>query len=175
MSISRSIMVPIHPSGRNMRSVWTFPTGSYSGAHFAVYPPRLPELCIRASTSEAGCCPSCGSPWARVTKSQVTDTRPGKNVGKGKSGTNDDPNQSLHQRDISRYRQQLSRVTLGWRPTCKCDAGSPVPCWILDPFSGAGTTALAAERLGRDSVNIDTSAAYSELARQRLLEDKKKR
>jgi len=160
---------------RNMRSVWTFPTQPYGGAHFAVYPSRLPELCIRASTSEAGCCLSCGSPWARVTKSRVTDTRPGKNVGKGKSGTNDDPNQSLHQRDISRYRQQLSRVTLGWRPTCKCNAGPPVPCWILDPFSGAGTTALAAERLGRDSINIDTSEAYNELARQRLLEDKKKR
>ena len=115
---------------RNMRSVWTFPTQPYGGAHFAVYPSRLPELCIRASTSEVGCCLSCGSPWARVTKSQVTDTRPGKNVGKGKSGTNDDPSQSLHQRDISLYRQQLSRVTLGWRPTCKCNAGSPVPCWI---------------------------------------------
>jgi len=48
---------------RNMRSVWTFPAGSYSGAHFATYPPRLPELCIRASTSEAGCCLSCGAPY----------------------------------------------------------------------------------------------------------------
>jgi len=165
MSISRSIMVPVNPLGRNMRSVWTFPAGSYSGAHFAAYPPRLPELCIKASTSEAGCCPSCGSPYARVTdKGEVTSTG-------GAVKLDVAINRYVKRRSILSHQT----ASLGWRPTCKCDADPPVPCRILDPFSGAGTTALAAERLGRDSINIDTSEAYNELARQRLLEDKKKR
>ena len=148
---------------RNMHSVWTFPTGSYYGAHFAVYPPRLPELCIRASTSEVGCCPSCGSPYAR-------EVSPGITIGRAENIT---PS-CVSSVKVSRAGGKSSE-TLGWRPTCKCNASPPVPCRILDPFSGAGTTALAAERLGRDSVNIDTSEAYNELARQRLLEDKKKR
>lgn len=33
---------------RNKRSVWTVPTHSYSGAHFATYPPKLIEPCILA-------------------------------------------------------------------------------------------------------------------------------
>ena len=169
---------------RNMHSVWTFPVRSYSGAHFATYPPRLPELCIRASTSEAGCCLSCGAPYARMIdrgmpldewkKAMGADSSGGYH-GKAKkdySGAKAQDASELKSRILD---SAVEKITSGWRPTCKCDAGPPVPCWILDPFSGAGTTALAAERLGRDSINIDTSEAYNELARQRLLEDKKKR
>ncbi len=39
---------------------------------------------------------------------------------------------------------------------------------ILDPFSGSGTTLVAAELLGRDSLGIDISVEAVELARQRL-------
>jgi DNA modification methylase len=35
---------------RNKRSVWTVPTGSYSGAHFATFPPELIEPCILAGS-----------------------------------------------------------------------------------------------------------------------------
>lgn len=35
---------------RNARSVWTISTKPYSGAHFAVFPPELPERCIKAGT-----------------------------------------------------------------------------------------------------------------------------
>ena len=39
-------------TGRNKRSVWTITTRPYKEAHFAVFPPELPELCIKAGTSE---------------------------------------------------------------------------------------------------------------------------
>jgi len=43
----------INPDGmRNKRSVWTINTKPYKEAHFAVFPPKLPELCIKAGTSE---------------------------------------------------------------------------------------------------------------------------
>ena len=39
---------------------------------------------------------------------------------------------------------------------------------ILDPFIGSGTTAVAAERCGRECIGIDISGAYIEEARERL-------
>ena len=38
--------------GRNKRSVWTITTKPYKEAHFAVFPPELPELCIKAGSKE---------------------------------------------------------------------------------------------------------------------------
>ncbi len=40
---------------------------------------------------------------------------------------------------------------------------------ILDPFSGAGTTALAASKLGRHCIGIDLNRDYCELAKNRLI------
>jgi len=39
---------------RNRRSVWTIATKPYPEAHFATFPPELPELCIRAGCPEGG-------------------------------------------------------------------------------------------------------------------------
>jgi hypothetical protein len=44
---------------------------------------------------------------------------------------------------------------------------------ILDPFMGSGTTAIAAEMLGRKWVGIDTSEEYIDQANQRLTEWRK--
>jgi len=38
--------------GKNKRSVWKINTKPYKEAHFAVFPPKLPELCIKAGSSE---------------------------------------------------------------------------------------------------------------------------
>jgi len=37
---------------RNKRSVWTINTQTYKEAHFAVFPPKIPELCIKAGSKE---------------------------------------------------------------------------------------------------------------------------
>ncbi len=50
---------------RNNRDVWTINNYPYSQAHFATFPPKLIEPCIRAGTSDKGCCIECGSPWKR--------------------------------------------------------------------------------------------------------------
>lgn len=39
-------------STRNRRDVWTIPTKPFPGAHFATFPPTIPELCIRAGSAE---------------------------------------------------------------------------------------------------------------------------
>lgn len=50
-------------------------------------------------------------------------------------------------------------------------AGSPRGGVVLDPFGGAGTTGLVADRLGRDAVLIELNPEYAEIARRRLAGD----
>lgn len=40
-----------NPNGRNARDVWTIATVPFPGAHFAVFPPALPERCILAGSA----------------------------------------------------------------------------------------------------------------------------
>lgn len=42
---------------------------------------------------------------------------------------------------------------------------------VLDPFCGTGTSLIVARRLGRNSIGIDISKSYVELARQRIVAD----
>lgn len=87
------------PDGRrNKRSVWTMATAPFSEAHFATFPPELPELCINAG-------------------SKPGDT-------------------------------------------------------ILDPFSGAGTTALVADRLQRHAIGIELNPEYAAMSERRLNRDR---
>lgn len=50
-------------------------------------------------------------------------------------------------------------------------AGCPAGGTVLDPFGGAGTTALVAARLQRNAILIELNPAYAELARARVAED----
>lgn len=38
--------------GANMKSVWTIPVRPFKGAHFATFPEKLPELCIKAGSKK---------------------------------------------------------------------------------------------------------------------------
>jgi hypothetical protein len=46
-----------------------------------------------------------------------------------------------------------------------------VPCRTLDPFGGAGTVGLVADRLGRDATLIELSSDYCAMARDRIKGD----
>ena len=50
-------------------------------------------------------------------------------------------------------------------------AGCPLGGVVLDPFSGAGTIGLVADRLGRDAILIDLNPEYCEMARARIKGD----
>jgi len=47
-------------------------------------------------------------------------------------------------------------------------AGCPKGGLVLDPFGGAGTTALIAERLGRETILIELNPQYAAMAERRL-------
>ena len=50
-------------------------------------------------------------------------------------------------------------------------AGSQLGDTILDPFLGSGTTALVADRLGRNCIGIELSESYAAMARCRCEDD----
>ena len=141
---------------RNLRDVWTIPSQPYPEAHFATFPEALVEKPILAGTSEKGCCAECGAPWERVTENKpmvIDRSERTHELGRTRaSGTMTAPAESK---------------TTGWRPTCTHDA-AVVPCTVLDPFAGSGTTLAVARRLGRNGVGIEPNPAYVKLAEKRL-------
>jgi DNA modification methylase len=142
------------PGGRNKRSVWTVASQPFSGAHFATYPPALIEPCILAGTSAKGACPACGAPWVRlVEREQLKRDRPNDYTKRtGEAGTGNSCANSV---------AGVAVETVGWEPSCECDVGDPVPCVVLDPFGGAGTTAIVAEGHGRDWILCELNADYA--------------
>ena len=50
-------------------------------------------------------------------------------------------------------------------------AGCPQGGVVLDPFFGAGTTGLVADRLGREALGIELNPEYIEIARRRIEAD----
>ncbi|MDE2107319.1 MAG: site-specific DNA-methyltransferase [Patescibacteria group bacterium] len=50
-------------------------------------------------------------------------------------------------------------------------ASCPVGGTVLDPFFGAGTTGLVADRLGRKYIGIELNPTYAEMARKRIEAD----
>jgi DNA modification methylase len=50
-------------------------------------------------------------------------------------------------------------------------AGCPKGGTVLDPFGGAGTTGLVADRLQRDAVLIELNPAYTGMANRRMVDD----
>jgi site-specific DNA-methyltransferase (adenine-specific)/site-specific DNA-methyltransferase (cytosine-N4-specific) len=51
------------------------------------------------------------------------------------------------------------------------EAGCPDGGTVLDPFFGAGTTGLVADRLKRSCVGIELNPEYAEIARKRIRDD----
>ena len=147
-------------SGANLRNVWTIATHSFKDAHFATFPPALVEPCIKAGTSERGVCGECGAPWKRQVETKN---------GRGRSWHDHVDDQSRGQRGDS-CPDGYERTTTGWVPTCEHKADT-VPAVVLDCFAGSGTIGLVADRLQRDSVLIELSPEYAEMAGRRIKAD----
>lgn len=129
--------------------------------HFATFPTEIPRRAIKAGTSEKGCCPACGAPWRRiVAREKLTRHRPNAITKRdGADGTGNHCANTV---------AGVATRTTGWEPTCQCPPADPVPCTVLDPFLGSGTTVAVARELGRHGVGCELNPEYAALARIRI-------
>jgi DNA modification methylase len=159
---------------RNKRSVWEIATQPFKEAHFATFPMKLVEPCILAGTSEKGCCPKCGAPWSReVDRVPATSKECPKTVSahiaRGGTGT---PVGTVGKSGSGRINGSIT--TIGWYPSCSCnkdDGGlelEPIPCTVLDPFSGSATTGLVAVANRCNYIGIELNPEYAAMSRRRL-------
>lgn len=175
---------------RNIRTVWTLVAESFKGAHFATFPTTIPERCIKAGTSAKGCCSKCGAPWKRQIEKTRAATRPGANTklpagwksGPGSHNTIDGRYKhdaayasgtaignhptAFGNRDPERHVTAVK--TVGWAPGCQCEHSETVPCVVLDPFSGSGTTGQMATSLGCIYIGCELNPEYAEMSRARI-------
>jgi DNA modification methylase len=134
------------PPNRNARNVWTIPTEAFPEAHFATFPTALVERCIKAGTSERGCCAGCGTPWVREVERETV-------------------------RQLADAVGERPSASTGWAPACRCRNARTKPCMVLDPFGGAGTTGLVADRMQRDAVMVELNDSYCAMVRERIARD----
>jgi DNA modification methylase len=182
---------------RNKRSVWVVNPEPFAEAHFATFPTKLVEPCILAGTSHKGVCPACFAPHVRLVKVKYhTNRERGEWVKRARDARGMDRSEAMFEYGSAVREEQ----TLGWRPTCECFgklvkrktwqrvAGKrrrvttitykpkgmqprPKAPIVLDPFGGAGTVALVANRLQRDAVLIEIKPEYIEMAQRRISDD----
>ncbi len=165
---------------RHCRDVWSLPVGRFPESHTATFPPALPERCIRASTSERGACAKCKAPWRRIAHSELRGGNRKTDGSVGRAPSNTKYDRAMTAGGAAGYRQALRAqgmevapppVTIGWEPTCECGVRETVPCIVLDPFAGSGTTLMVAKQLGRDYVGIELNEReYRPLIERRLAE-----
>ena len=164
-----------HPKGkrefngkRNMRNFWLLGPEPFPEAHFATFPTEIPQRAILAGTSARGVCPKCEAGWERIVKRGEIQQHPARLSDKPGHGTAPERNDTTEFGSLGFARDS---ETIGWRPICSCDAGVPVPATCLDPFLGSGTTALVADRLGRNCIGIELSPKYAAMAERRIRDD----
>jgi len=154
------------PKGRNKRSVWHINPKPYPEAHFATFPEELPEICIKAGTSEKGCCPTCKAPWDRVVETNAAPHPKQAQEHLPPSGRRGDGGRGNRLTNVGQYKG--ARNDLGWKPTCQCPQHEPEPCVVLDPFAGSGTTLAVACWLRRRYAGVELNPKYAKLIEKRL-------
>jgi len=149
---------------RNPRSVQTWGPEPCKFSHYAAYPSALPRFFIKAATSPKGCCPTCGTPWSPVVERSGTpsESHKGSRFDVGKTGERDGG-------DRTQEGERFDTSLVGYRPSCDCPPLPSVPCRVLDPYAGTGTTLAVAESMGMISVGIELNPKYVEMIRQRIL------
>ena len=168
-----------NPLGKNPGDVLELSTQPFkSKVHFAVFPPKLPEFCIKAGSSEE-VCSACGKPKVPIIKitrpegyeeSLKETSKYENNIIRSAEINHRSLNSSTNIRPLStifKNSMNTKREIIGTKPTCTCNA-SFKPSVVLDPFTGSGTTMLVAKQLSKSAIGIEISEEYAKIIKQRL-------
>lgn len=160
------------PTGmRNKRSVWSVATEGFSEAHFATFPQKLIEDCIKGGASEYGCCPICGKGYVRTVETKlVPGAKASYNSQVDKRDQDSDGNDAGSNRMKDGHKPGWHNEVIGekWIPGCKHQMTHVKKSVVLDMFMGSGTTAIVSAKLGRDYVGFEQSEKYLKIAERRL-------
>ena len=151
-----------YPNGRNKRTVWTIPTQPFPEAHFAVYPEGLIEIPIKAGCPEF-ICKKCGK--ARVKILEPTEEY------KKLLGKSWHPHKHDAERGMSETPDKKTSCTAeyNFKGYTDCGCGEKFESGIvLDPFMGAGTTALVALKQRKRFIGIEIKQEYIDMAKRRI-------
>jgi hypothetical protein len=127
----------------NRGDVWRLSSEAYPGAHFATFPTKLVEPCVKAGTSERGCCVKCGAPWRRVVETGEYTNLDTPRANRKAGDPHGDQGASASGKDSGinhRGGGCWPSRTVGWEPTCTCH-GRFVPRKVWRP--GVGTAGAA--------------------------------
>lgn len=139
---------------RNKRETWSISTVGNPNGHFAMYPEELVETPILAGCP-ALVCSACGKPQVKDKKKVGEFQR--KRSRKTAEGS---PSNSLN------IMQNIYEDE-GYRPTCDCGVDFKKGL-VLDPFMGAGTTAIISKKLDRDYIGFELNEEYVKIAENRI-------
>lgn len=154
------------PGKRGMRAVWKIATKSFKEAHFATFPEALLETPMRAGCPEF-VCSKCGKPRQKIIRNgaRILGSHSRAAVGK---------HEDMETAGAASYREKSPMVPnaryekiLEGYTDCGCGAE-----WqggvCLDPFMGAGTTAVVAKKFNRHYLGIELNPEYIRIAESRL-------
>lgn len=145
-------------AGANMRASWRINTEPTSEEHYAAWPRELVRRLTTIGTSDKGCCPECGAQWRRI-------------VDRAPAGVRRDNGSGDALVDLGMYSGRAGEVatrTICWSQSCSCAPADPVPCSVLDPFSGIGRTGEVCFELGRRYMPAEISIGYAAIQHRRL-------
>ena len=140
--------------------------------HFAQFPIEVPRRCILLGTPDKGICDQCGDMLVHVCMKGEYQDNGGKRKHADTPGAVKSPTSVL--RTGTTYQYEDGGY---WCPKCDeqdryLDNGyRPTPAVILDPFSGTGTTGIAALRHGRDFIGIELKKSYVDMSAKRMSEE----
>lgn len=156
--------------GRNKRTVWSICPQPFPEAHFAVYPEELCETPLKSGCPEF-VCKKCGKAREKIITTEYvgsSENRGGHIVGNGQSqgGLYNIPKESAKKVDDGYtncgcwYVQKFGNIE---HHTQQFEGGI-----VLDPFMGAGTTALVALKQNKRFIGFEINKDYIDIANKRL-------
>jgi hypothetical protein len=171
-----------HPLGKLPGSVWEVATqplkvpAGLGVSHFAAFPVEWPLRIIRG-WSPIGICTECEDgrrPVAQPARLSLEGERLAARRNSGDTYSaiprgGGDAGISHHQKlsETERERLMIPAAITGYACACPEPTAPTRPAVVLDPFGGTGTTALAADVLGRHGISVDASADYCRIAQWR--------
>ena len=151
-----------NPKGKNPSDVFRINTKPFKEAHFATFPPALPQKILKCACPNQ-VCNKCGKPRYPISK----PTEAYQKIIDQKSWSSQDTLKLGNALTTTKNKSVSAEYEITGYTDCGCNAGFKRGI-VLDPFFGSGTVGLVAEQMGLQWCGIELNPEYIEIAKKRL-------